>query len=99
MSATNGFSFEDCKKLCLVLNEKFKIIGHIQSDRGQPRISISDNQSKKNFKEIIYPYISQVPSMLYKIDGIATFKEAMTSDVNIGTTEGVNEIKLRELSQ
>jgi len=79
--ATNGFSFDDCKKMCEVLYEKYEIIGHIQKDRKKPRISISDNRSKKILKDLIFPYMN--PSMFYKINGIATYKEAMLSDRKI----------------
>lgn len=89
MLATNGFSFDDCEKLCDVLYKKYEIIGHIQKDRCKPRISISDNKSKKIFKELIIPYMNS--SMLYKINGIMTCKEAMLLDVNIGITEGIKE--------
>ena len=80
MIATNGFSFEECDALCDYIRNTFEIIGHIQSDRGTPRISISDNASKIRFKEIISPYVKEIPSMQYKINGIISFKEAMLTD-------------------
>ena len=80
MIATNGFSFKECNVLCECIKNVFGIIGHVQSDRGTPRISISDNLSKKKFREIILPYVKMIPSMQYKINGILSFKEAMLID-------------------
>ena len=56
MIATNGFSFEECKDFCDYIKITFGISGHVQSDRGTPRISISDNASKIKFKEINEAY-------------------------------------------
>lgn len=89
MIAVNGFSFDECEDLCAFLRKKYDVVGHVQKDRGKPRISISDNRSKNNFRNLISPYIDV--SMLYKINGIATFGEAMLLDQNIEETEGTKE--------
>lgn len=80
MLATNGFSFGDCDNLCKILKTKYNIIGHIQTDRNTPRISISDKRSKEIFKNIIYEYVKVVPSMMYKLNGSLSYKEAILVD-------------------
>jgi len=80
MLATNGFSFEDCNNLCQVLKVNYNITGHVQSDRNTPRISISDNASKEIFKNTIYEYVKAVPSMMYKLNGLISYKEAILVD-------------------
>lgn len=86
--ATDGFSYDDCLMLCNVLMS-YGIAAHIQRTRSRYRISISDKISKRNFKNIVSPYISQVPSMLYKIEGSLSMGEA--EFINIGKTEGIKE--------
>jgi hypothetical protein len=89
MLATNGFTHEDCKKLCNKLQELYNISATVQNDRGAPRISISRKESKIIFKNLIKDYIDLIPSMQYKIECNMSIREVLNK--NIGTTEGIKE--------
>jgi len=67
--ATNGFRKEDCDLLSDMLFDKYQIVAHVQSDRGQPRMSVSDLQSKLAFLETITKTVREVSCMGYKISG------------------------------
>ena len=64
--STNCFSFEECKLLKNKIEELWGIKANVATDRGQPRITISNKKDKEVLKLILDKHISKIPSMSYK---------------------------------
>jgi len=63
---TNSFTYNDCLKLILVLNDNFNIKASIQSTGSKDQYIIYVwKQSMNNLRDIVLPYI--IPEMKYKI--------------------------------
>lgn len=76
MIATNSFSFTECENFSNHLKNKFNINSTVQKDRNQPRISISQIDSKKTLVKLCKPYFLNCPSIEYKIINPLSYKES-----------------------
>ena len=74
--AINSFSFESANILKETLKRLFDVDSNVQSDRNCPRISISKNESKEIFLNIVSPYFEVIPTMKYKISGNLFYRNA-----------------------
>jgi hypothetical protein len=71
----DGFDFDSQN----LLQTKLKELGidswfYTKKDSGNRNLLITRDESKHKFKELVMPIISNVPSMLYKIDLETSFK-------------------------
>ncbi len=74
--ATNGFTLEDVEYLQNQLKQYDieSTIQQVASYNYKPVLHISTQESKRNFKDLIYPYM--VPSMMYKVNHPITMRDA-----------------------
>ena len=66
---THSFELSDIKRLCEIFEWKFKLKSwpRKQQQRGKVYYQIYiSGHSYEQLRDLIYPYISQIPGMLYK---------------------------------